>query len=186
MADGGTNDRDSQDRDAEVRATLDDYLALRGAIEDGDATWTDLARFFTDDAVYIDPAWGRQEQRTSGTTSQVFRPTKITPAMQFSVTSRPNVGTQDLGLIVEGFFMNLPKGKGTEVLEREPVLLPSGIEGYRVVYTDMSRRIPLKSEILFVLAGGRFYFLSVQSTPVWFDRHRPALERLLYSLTLPS
>ncbi|MBA2282044.1 MAG: nuclear transport factor 2 family protein [Acidimicrobiia bacterium] len=43
----------------EVRATVDEYLAVRAAIEAGDATWTDLARFFTDDAVYIDPAWGR-------------------------------------------------------------------------------------------------------------------------------
>jgi hypothetical protein len=43
----------------ELRATLDDYLAVRGSIEAGAATWTDLARFFTDDAVYIDPAWGR-------------------------------------------------------------------------------------------------------------------------------
>ena len=43
----------------EVRATLDDYLAVRAAIEAGEGTWTDLARFFTDEAVYIDPAWGR-------------------------------------------------------------------------------------------------------------------------------
>jgi hypothetical protein len=45
--------------DDDLRATLDDYLALRVAIDAGDATWTDIARFFTDDAVYIDPAWGR-------------------------------------------------------------------------------------------------------------------------------
>lgn len=45
--------------DAEVRATVDEYVALRARIEAGDATWVDLARFFTDDAVYIDPAWGR-------------------------------------------------------------------------------------------------------------------------------
>ena len=43
----------------EVRATVDDYVALRNSIEAGDADWADLARFFTDDAVYIDPAWGR-------------------------------------------------------------------------------------------------------------------------------
>jgi limonene-1,2-epoxide hydrolase len=42
-----------------LQATVDDYVAVRAAIEAGDATWTDLARFFTDDAVYIDPAWGR-------------------------------------------------------------------------------------------------------------------------------
>ena len=43
----------------EVRATVDQYVALRASIEAGDATWTDLAELFTDDAVYIDPAWGR-------------------------------------------------------------------------------------------------------------------------------
>jgi hypothetical protein len=81
--------------------------------------------------------------------------------------------------------MNLPKGDGTEILEREPASLPSGHSGYRVVYTDLSRRIPLKNEILFLLEGEELYFLSVQATPRWFDRHRPALEKLLYSLTLP-
>ena len=44
---------------AEVQATVDAYVALRARIEAGDATWIDLAAFFTDDAVYIDPAWGR-------------------------------------------------------------------------------------------------------------------------------
>ena len=46
---------------AEVRATLDAYLELRRAIDAGEATWRDLGRFYTDDAVYIDPAWGRVE-----------------------------------------------------------------------------------------------------------------------------
>jgi ketosteroid isomerase-like protein len=46
---------------AEVQATVADYVAVRGQIEAGQATWIDLARFFTDDAVYIDPAWGRVE-----------------------------------------------------------------------------------------------------------------------------
>lgn len=43
----------------EVQATVDGYLALRDRIEAGDATWLDLAGIFTDDAIYIDPAWGR-------------------------------------------------------------------------------------------------------------------------------
>lgn len=43
----------------EVQATVDSYLALRNRIEAGEATWLDLADIFTDDAVYIDPAWGR-------------------------------------------------------------------------------------------------------------------------------
>jgi ketosteroid isomerase-like protein len=45
----------------EVRATVDAYVAMRDRIEQGEATWVDLAAFFTDDIVYIDPAWGRVE-----------------------------------------------------------------------------------------------------------------------------
>ncbi len=47
--------------EAEIRAAVDAYVELRGRIEEGEATWVDLADFFTDDAVYIDPAWGRIE-----------------------------------------------------------------------------------------------------------------------------
>lgn len=45
----------------EVRAAVDAYCALRSCIEAGTATWTELAALFTDDVVYIDPAWGRIE-----------------------------------------------------------------------------------------------------------------------------
>ena len=51
---------DAHPRD-EVEAAVAAYRALRQRIEDGDATWVDLAEVFTDDAVYIDPAWGRIE-----------------------------------------------------------------------------------------------------------------------------
>ena len=37
------------------------YVDLRERIERGEATWTDFAGIFTDDAVYIDPAYGRVE-----------------------------------------------------------------------------------------------------------------------------
>jgi len=37
------------------------YHAVRDAIERHEQTWTDLGQFFTEDAVYIDPAWGRIE-----------------------------------------------------------------------------------------------------------------------------
>lgn len=43
----------------EVAAAVTTYVALREAIERGGRTWTDLAELFTDDVVYIDPAWGR-------------------------------------------------------------------------------------------------------------------------------
>lgn len=45
----------------EIEATIDRYLQLRAAIDAGTDEWTSLAQFFTDDAVFIDPAWGRVE-----------------------------------------------------------------------------------------------------------------------------
>ncbi len=46
---------------AEIEATVARYVDLRERIDAGDKTWTDLLEFFTDDVVYIDPAWGRIE-----------------------------------------------------------------------------------------------------------------------------
>ena len=40
---------------------IERYLAVRDGINAGRGTWRDLAQFFTDDAVFIDPAWGRVE-----------------------------------------------------------------------------------------------------------------------------
>jgi ketosteroid isomerase-like protein len=45
----------------EVGAAIERYIAVRDEINAGQRTWRDLAQFFTDDAVFIDPAWGRVE-----------------------------------------------------------------------------------------------------------------------------
>ena len=47
----------------EVAAAAATYRSFREAIGRGERPWTDLADLFTDDAVYIDPAWGRIEGR---------------------------------------------------------------------------------------------------------------------------
>jgi len=47
----------------EVAAAVATYRSLREAIERGEQTWPALADLFTEDAVYIDPAWGRIEGR---------------------------------------------------------------------------------------------------------------------------
>lgn len=46
---------------AEVQAAVDAWLETRRRIDAGDGTWADLADHFTDDAVFVDPAWGRVE-----------------------------------------------------------------------------------------------------------------------------
>ena len=45
----------------EIEETIARYIAVREEIDAGNGTWTDLLQFFTDDIVYIDPAWGRVE-----------------------------------------------------------------------------------------------------------------------------
>ncbi len=47
----------------EALATYARFVALRDEIDAGHRGWGDLAGFFTADAVYIDPAWGRIEGR---------------------------------------------------------------------------------------------------------------------------
>ena len=45
----------------EIQATVERYVETRKVIDAGGATWGALAQYFTDDAVFIDPAWGRVE-----------------------------------------------------------------------------------------------------------------------------
>jgi hypothetical protein len=51
---------------ATEKEALDTYarfVATRNQIDRGDKPWSVLADFFTEDAAYIDPAWGRVETR---------------------------------------------------------------------------------------------------------------------------
>jgi ketosteroid isomerase-like protein len=47
----------------EALATYERLVALRDEIDAGRRRWSELADLFTEDAVYIDPAWGRIEGR---------------------------------------------------------------------------------------------------------------------------
>jgi len=49
--------------ESEGLATYEKFVALRDEIDEGRKTWSALADFFTEDAAYIDPAWGRIEGR---------------------------------------------------------------------------------------------------------------------------
>jgi hypothetical protein len=48
---------------AEIEAAHDRYLDARARVEAGGLGWEALADFFTADAVFIDPAWGRIDGR---------------------------------------------------------------------------------------------------------------------------
>ncbi|MGH7287657.1 MAG: nuclear transport factor 2 family protein [Myxococcota bacterium] len=45
----------------EIQTCHERYLAARARIEAGQLGWDALADFFTEDATFIDPAWGRVE-----------------------------------------------------------------------------------------------------------------------------
>ena len=47
----------------EMEAAHDRYLETRDRVEKGELGWDALADFFTEDATFIDPAWGRIEGR---------------------------------------------------------------------------------------------------------------------------
>jgi ketosteroid isomerase-like protein len=47
----------------EAREAYARFVAARDEVDAGRKTWSELADFFTEDAVYIDPAWGRIEGR---------------------------------------------------------------------------------------------------------------------------
>jgi len=47
----------------EALETYERFVALRDEIDVGKQPWSRLADFFTEDAAYIDPAWGRIEGR---------------------------------------------------------------------------------------------------------------------------
>ena len=47
----------------EIRAAYDRYVQTRSRVEAGELPWDTLADFFAEDAVFVDPAWGRVEGR---------------------------------------------------------------------------------------------------------------------------
>ena len=53
----------SSDVEREALATYGRFVETRESIDRGENSWSVLADFFTEDAAYIDPAWGRIEGR---------------------------------------------------------------------------------------------------------------------------
>ena len=50
-------------QEREARETYERFVQRRDEVDVGKADWAGMADFFTEDAAYIDPAWGRIEGR---------------------------------------------------------------------------------------------------------------------------
>lgn len=79
------------DRTEEARAAYRRYVATRERVHAGEVGWDALAAFFTDDAVFIDPAWGRVEGRPA-----------IEAFMQESMAGLDDWTFPELWTVVEG------------------------------------------------------------------------------------
>ena len=51
----------SEFTDEEILAAVEHYVDVRGRIDRGDADWDEFIDLFTEDAVFVDAAWGRVE-----------------------------------------------------------------------------------------------------------------------------
>ena len=49
--------------EAEVLEVYESYSRTREQIDAGELGWDDIAQYFTEDAVFVDPAWGRVDGR---------------------------------------------------------------------------------------------------------------------------
>jgi SnoaL-like domain len=53
----------SEFTDEEIAAAAEHYVEVRNRIDRGEADWDEFIALFTDDAVFVDAAWGRVEGR---------------------------------------------------------------------------------------------------------------------------
>lgn len=51
--------------ESEIRSAVEHYVEVREQIERGESDWRDFVELFTEDAVFVDPAWGRAEGRAA-------------------------------------------------------------------------------------------------------------------------
>ncbi len=89
----------------ELKAVLERYLAFRAEVDAGKRPWVDLTQFFTDDAVFIDPAWGRVEG--------------IEAIREFLLDSM--TGIEEWSFPVDGVFVN-----GDEIIIKYRQVFPDG------------------------------------------------------------
>lgn len=71
---------DQTGRAAEVQAALEHYLAVRERLDRGEGDWAEFAEMFTEDAVFVDCAWGRVEGRDA--IAEMFR--EAMPGVDFT------------------------------------------------------------------------------------------------------
>jgi hypothetical protein len=125
--------------------------------------------------------WASFALKTGQVTTHVFKPNKLTPALEFSLTHRPAVTETDLESAVELFIMDLPKSGDTQILSRGPVRYPKFQKAYEIVYEDPGQTIVLRHRVMFLAGAEGLTVLSVAAAPHWMDRLAADADHFLYS-----
>ena len=104
---------------------LERYLAFRAEVDAGDKPWSDLVEYFTDDAVFVDPAWGRIQG--------------IDAIREFLVDSM--TGIEDWTFPVDKVFVD-----GDEVVVKYRQVLPDGRQqsAYTTLLVRRGGQVPLR------------------------------------------
>jgi ketosteroid isomerase-like protein len=123
-------------RENEARDTYHRFVALRDRIDAGAARWSELAEFFTEDAVYIDPAWGRVEGRAA-----------IAEFMEKSMTGLTGHGwsTPENWTMVEGARLI---SQWDQILGHRPDGTPWTVAGLSILYYAGNGRFCYSHDLL--------------------------------------
>ncbi len=126
--------------------------------------------------------WTHHEILTPAITTVLFKPSRLTPAIEFTLTRLPRGNQRGLTAAVESYYQNLPKGPKTRILSGGPFAYPEGLEAHRMVHEDPDQALVLRQENVFLLHDDHLYILSVTAVPSWFGRFPKDLQHFLTSL----
>lgn len=125
--------------------------------------------------------WASFAMKTGQVTTYFFKPNKLTPALEFSLTHRPAVMDTDLESAVDLFLLDLPKSGDTQILSRGPVRYPRFQKAYEIVYQDPNPTIVLRHRVVFLAGAEGLTVLSVAAAPHWMDRLAADADHFLFS-----
>ncbi|MBK8871215.1 MAG: hypothetical protein IPN19_09240 [Elusimicrobia bacterium] len=114
-------------------------------------------------------------------TTYVFKPKKLTPGLEFSLTHRPAMMDTDLESAVNLFILDLPKSGDTQILSRGPARYPRFQKAYEIVYEDPKPTIVLRHRVVFLAGAEGLTVLSVAAVPHWMDRLAADANHFLFS-----
>lgn len=126
--------------------------------------------------------WAAWEERTPETQTFMFKPSRLTLSLMFSVTRKPLNAPSSVEQLADQFLMNLPKSGQTQILERRAFDYPDGRPAFELVYEDPTQTVPLRNRVVFVIQGGDLFMLSASALPGGLARLTQDADRFLLSL----